>query len=66
MSKTNIEIDDELIREARRLTGLKTTREIVDKALRLLVRSETRKDVLQYYGSGLWKGDLKVSRRNRL
>ena len=66
MSRTNIDIDDTLMRKARKLTRLKTKREIVDKALELLVRTESRKGILQYYGSGIWKGDLKASRRNRV
>ena len=66
MSRTNIEIDDSLIRKARKLTRLKTKRQIVDKALDLLVRSESRKGILRYYGSGIWQGDLKTSRRNRV
>lgn len=66
MSRTNIELNDQLIRKARKLTRLKTKREIVDKALELLVRSETRKDILRYYGSGVWKGELKSMRRNRV
>jgi Arc/MetJ family transcription regulator len=66
MSRTNIEIDDGLIRKARKLTRLKTKRQIVDKALDLLVRSESRKGILRYYGSGIWQGDLKRSRRNRV
>jgi len=66
MSRTNIDIDDSLIRQARKLTRLKTKRQIVDKALELLVRSESRKGILRYYGSGIWKGDLKASRRNRV
>jgi Arc/MetJ family transcription regulator len=66
VSRTNIDIDDELIRKARKLTRLKTKRQIVDKALDLLVRSESRKGILRYYGSGIWQGDLKRSRRNRV
>lgn len=66
MSRTNIEIDDALIRKARKLTDLKTKREIVDRALELLVRTESRKGVLRYYGTGVWAGDLKASRRNRV
>jgi Arc/MetJ family transcription regulator len=66
MSRTNINIDEELIRKARKLTRLKTKRQIVDRALDLLVRSETRKGMLRYYGLGIWKGDLRVSRRNRV
>jgi len=65
MGRTNIEIDDVLIRKARKLTRLRTKRQIVDKALELLVRSESRKGILRYYGTGIWEGDLKASRRNR-
>ena len=66
MSRTNIDIDEKLIREARKLTRLKTKREIVHQALELLVRSETRKGILRYYGSGIWQGDLEAMRRNRV
>ena len=66
MSRTNIDIDESLIRKARKLTHLKTKRQIVDKALEVLIRSESRKGILGYYGSGIWKGDLKASRRNRV
>ena len=65
MGRTNIVLDDNLVRKARKLTGLKTKREIVDKALELLVRSESRKGMLDYFGSGIWQGDLKRMRRNR-
>jgi Arc/MetJ family transcription regulator len=63
--RTNIDIDETLIRKARKLTRLKTKRQIVDKALELLVRSETRKGILRYRGTGIWQGDLKAMRRNR-
>jgi len=66
MGRTNIEIDEELVRKARKLTDLKTKRQIVHKALELLVRSETRKGILRYYGAGVWKGELKAARRNRV
>jgi len=66
MGRTNIEIDEVLVRKARKLTQLKTKREIVDKALELLVRSESRKGILDYYGTGIWKGDVKAMRRNRV
>lgn len=58
-----IVIDETLIRKARKLTRLRTKRQIVDRALDLLVRSESRKGILKYYGSGIWQGDLKTSRR---
>lgn len=65
MARTNIVIDETLVRKARKLTGLKTKREIVERALELLVRSEEGKGILKFYGSGIWSGDLKHSRRNR-
>lgn len=65
MSRTNIDIDEDLIRKTRRLTRLKTKREIVDRALDLLIRTDRRKGILRYYGTGIWNGNLKSSRRNR-
>lgn len=64
--RTNIDIDENLVRKARKLTRLKSKRQIVDRALELLVRSESRKGILRYYGSGIWKGDAKALRRNRI
>lgn len=66
MSRTSIEIDDELLRKAAKLTRLKTKRQIVHRALELLVRTEERKGLLQYFGSGIWKGNLEALRRNRV
>ena len=66
MARTNININETLIRKARKLTGLKTKREIVDRALELFVRSEDRKSILHYHGSGIWKGNYKLARRNRV
>ena len=66
MSRTNIELDDELMRKAAKLTRLKTKRQIVHRALDSLVRAEERKAILQYFGAGIWQGDLKRLRRNRV
>jgi Arc/MetJ family transcription regulator len=66
MARTNIDLDSALIRRARKLTRLKTKRAIVDRALDLLVRSETRKGILRYYGSGIWQDNHKAARRNRV
>lgn len=66
MARTNININETLIRKAQKLTRLKTKREIVDRALELLVRSEDRKSILHYHGSGIWKGNYKLARRNRV
>ena len=62
MRRTNIELDDALILKARKLTHLRTKREIVARALELLVPSEARKGLLRFYASGVCKGDLKAAR----
>ena len=48
--RTNIEIDDKLMKEAQRLSGLKTKRAVIDAALRMFVRVQHQKDVLQLAG----------------
>ena len=66
MGRTNIEIDERLVRKVRKLTGLKRKREIVNAALQVLVRSESRKGILRHYGKGIWKGGLKAMRRKHI
>lgn len=63
--RTNIEIDDDILNEARRLTGLTTKRETVDLALRELVARQSRLGVLDLRGKVHWDGDLDSSRRAR-
>ena len=65
MARTNIDLDDRLIRRARRLTGLRTKKAIVHRALENFVRTEARKGILKFYGSGIWQGDLEAMRRSR-
>lgn len=48
--RTNIVLDDELIREAVELTGAKSKKEVVDLALRELVRRRKRKNLLDLAG----------------
>jgi Arc/MetJ family transcription regulator len=63
--RTNIEIDDEVMREVQRLTGVRTKREAVDLALRELVARHRRLGILELRGRVHWEGDLKASRRGR-
>jgi Arc/MetJ family transcription regulator len=63
--RTNIDIDDEVLDEARRLTGLATKRETVDFALRELVARQRRLGVLKLAGRVHWEGDLTESRGGR-
>ena len=48
--RTNIEIDDKLMEEAQRLTGLKTKREVVEEGLKTLVRLKRQMKILELGG----------------
>jgi len=63
--RTNIDIDDQVLREAQRLTGARTKRETVDIALRELVASHRRVGILKLRGKVRWEGDLNSSRQGR-
>ena len=62
VARTNIELDDELVRKAMQLYGCKTKREVVDLALRELVgEAMTLEEALAMQGTG-WGGDLDAMR----
>ncbi len=63
--RTNIDIDDDALREAQRLVGTRTKRETVNLALRELVARQRRIGVLDLRGRVHWEGDLADSRRGR-
>jgi Arc/MetJ family transcription regulator len=63
--RTNIEIEDELMTEALRLTGLKTKRAVVEAGLRILIRLKRQEDILHLAGKVQWEGNLDESRQGR-
>jgi Arc/MetJ family transcription regulator len=63
--RTNIVIEDDLMREALRVTGLKTKKEAVELGLRTLVRLRKQAAVRKYRGKLHWEGDLDAMRRDR-
>lgn len=48
--RTNIVLDDELVAEAARVSGIKTKRELVQEALRVLIATRKRKSLLDLQG----------------
>lgn len=64
--RTNIVIDEDLIQEAMRLTGLSTKRAVVERALETLVRLAGQRAVLELEGKIHWEGDLDAMRRSRI
>lgn len=63
--RTNIEIDDDVLREAQKVVGTKTKRETVDYALREIVARQKRLDFLKLRGTIAWEGNLDEMRAGR-
>jgi len=63
--RTNIDIDDKLLAEAKEATGKTTKKDIVEEALRRAVKNyRGRKAIAELYGMG-WEGDLDKTRQGR-
>ena len=63
--RTNIVIDDKLMREALRATGSKTKREVVERGLQTLLRLSRQEQIRRLRGKVDWQGDLESMRRDR-
>nr|WP_314628851.1 type II toxin-antitoxin system VapB family antitoxin [uncultured Noviherbaspirillum sp.] len=63
--RTNIVIDDNLMEETLRATGLKTKREVVELGLRTLLRLRQQEDIRKFRGKLAWEGDLGQMRTER-
>lgn len=66
MGRTNIVLDDRLIRQAMKITGARTKREAVDLALRQIVaRDSVYQALRRLRGKVRWEGDIDAWRRAR-
>jgi Arc/MetJ family transcription regulator len=63
--RTNIVIDDNLMRETLRATGLKTKREVVELGLQTLLRLRMQEKIRNSRGKLKWTGDLDEMRTDR-
>jgi Arc/MetJ family transcription regulator len=63
--RTNIEIDDALMAEARKLSGQRTKKRAVEEALRLMIRLRRQQQVSAAFGKHRWRGNLARSRKGR-
>lgn len=63
--RTNIVIDDKLMKASLRATGLKTKREAVELGLRTLLRLSQQEEIRRYRGKLKWQGDLDAMRTDR-
>jgi Arc/MetJ family transcription regulator len=60
--RTNIVIDDKLMSDALKATGLKTKREAVELALKTLLQQRRELEIRKYRGKLKWEGDLDAMR----
>ena len=56
--RTNIVIDDDLMANALKMTGLRTKREAVELGLKTLIRLKQQERIRQFKGGLSWWGDL--------
>jgi Arc/MetJ family transcription regulator len=63
--RTNIVIDDKLMSTALKTSGLNTKKEVVEEALRLLVKVKNQSKLRKLRGKLKWEGDLNEMRINK-
>ena len=63
--RTNIVIDDDLMDEALKATGLKTKKEAVELGLKTLIRLKQQAAIKGFRGTLAWEGDLGGLRTGR-
>lgn len=62
--RTNIIIDDQLLSDAQRITGIKTKKGVVEEGLKVLLRLQRQQAVKKYRGKLTWTGNLETMRRD--
>jgi Arc/MetJ family transcription regulator len=65
MKRTNVVVDETLVAEGLRATGLQTFKDLVDHAIREVVRRKRQLRILDLYGKVNWEGDLDNLRSTR-
>jgi Arc/MetJ family transcription regulator len=63
--RTNIVINDKLMKAALRATGVKTKREAVELGLRTLLRLREQEEIRRFRGKLKWQGDLEAMRTDK-
>ena len=63
--RTSVIVDDELMTQAMKYTGLKTKKAVIEEALRTLIRLKAQEEVRSLRGKLRWEGDLNQMRQGR-
>jgi Arc/MetJ family transcription regulator len=64
--RTNIELNDALVKQAQKLSGLKTKKAVVEEGLRILIRMYRQRNVRKLRGKLEWDDDLNELRKARV
>jgi Arc/MetJ family transcription regulator len=65
MHRTNVELDEKLVKEGMRLFKERTKKELIHFALSELICREKAKGILDLEGKVRWEGDLREMRKTR-
>jgi Arc/MetJ family transcription regulator len=65
MKRTNVVLDDDLVEDCIKATGIKTRKALIDHALRELLRRENQTKILDLKGNIDWEGNLDEWRQGR-
>ncbi len=63
--RTNVILDDDLVNRARQLTGIKTKKQVIQEALRLLIQIKEQENVRSLRGKLRWDRNLDELRQGR-
>ena len=63
--RTNVVIDDQLMKDALELSGFRTTKAAIEAGLRLLVKFSRQEKVKNFRGKLEWSGDLEEMRTDK-
>jgi hypothetical protein len=65
MKRTNLVLDEDLLREATKVLGAKTYSAAVNTALSELIRIRKVQSIADFFGSGIWEGNLSEMREDK-
>lgn len=65
MKRTNVVLDEKLVKDCIKVTGIKTQKALIDHALRELLRHEKQIEILNLKGKINWDGNLDEWRQGR-
>lgn len=63
--RTNVVIDDDLIKKALDVSGLKTKKAVIEHGLELVISLKSQRDIRSLRGKLSWQGNLDELRKER-